>query len=68
MKRLKELLIIYWRQNIGPFLLGLVLAIGFARLIGRLLQWDNRLILVALIVFVVQEVYKFVRFLVDCRK
>lgn len=65
--KFKELLAIYWRQNAGPFLLGLVLALGISRLVCRLLHWQNWLIYVALAVFFVQEIYKFVRFLLDCR-
>lgn len=65
--KFKELLAVYCRQNAGPFLLGLILALGISRLVCRLLHWDRWLVFVALGVFLAQEIYKFVRFLLDCR-
>ena len=65
MHRFFELMLLYWSQNIGPFLVALVLVSGFAKLFCRLLHWDMRLVLAALAVLALKELYQFIRFLVE---
>lgn len=60
---------IYWRLNAGPIIISMIVLTGFAALMCRLLNWDYRLILLALIAAIGQEYIKYRRFvktLEDC--
>lgn len=62
MKSDESSLAAYWRQNAGPILIGLILTLGLAALLCRLLRWDYRLLWVAAFACVAQEGYKYFRF------